>query len=953
MTVAAARFGGDVVVVGRDSDVRAVLREHLRDEGRARLTLLDGPPGVGKSTLARTIVEGLALDANIVLQGAALPLVESAPPLLAFRDALRSLPGQTAPAPPALDAEPGSVLVAVDEWIDELTTHGRVVLFIDDLHWADQATLDLLLFLIACPRERPLSILGTMRDSVARASDRLAEWVDAVERTSRSRVMRVEPLSREVTMTLIEALIGEPVTQELTERIWVRSGGFPYHVCLLIDSRDPVTGVLPARLPDRLADAVLAKVATQPAAVVRLLRIMALVAMPVRPEHLARIVEVGGPAAGVGASEIGDLLAVAMRSGALVLGRDDRVWFHHPLTAELLERELDIRTAQVLHAACVEIGEEREQQLPLGFAESLRVADHAAASGDRGLALRWAMLAADRARQEAAHADELRLLQRARSLAADTDCGDADELAERCRRAAHDAGALEAELVVVEELLSSAPRRRLELLVRRTWLRAATQREDMFEAPVILEPDDGVSEWHPIALALASLKVESSMVAVEQAQSALRRALDRGSLAVAWAAAVLSDLELFAGSFDDARHHAEQAYAHAMEAGDPLCFNWAWHTAAFARVARDGESMALLLNEGRTRATQRGFAHTFRAWSAAAEAEEWLDSGALVACADALRSTIGADPGQIAELRLAATAGRLALRQGRRDDALAHLARRREAPPDRQSIATGFDLLEAECCIEDGDTLTALAAVERCAETLTDDPFLLLPVAARVLGDLREKSDPRVVDADAIVDELWAAAARPSSGFLPTAAVTAIRALVVAERTRGMRGEKASTAWRDAALAAAAAERTGDEAYALLREAEAHVLQRRPDRVRAAQALRRAREVAANDGAALIRSACDDLARMSRIRLDGAPPQADSGSPRQPAGQAAGLVAANLTPREREIVALVVGGRTYAEISHELFISEKTVSSHISNILRKTGAAGRIELAHMAQRGLV
>ena len=56
------------------------------------------------------------------------------------------------------------------------------------------------------------------------------------------------------------------------------------------------------------------------------------------------------------------------------------------------------------------------------------------------------------------------------------------------------------------------------------------------------------------------------------------------------------------------------------------------------------------------------------------------------------------------------------------------------------------------------------------------------------------------------------------------------------------------------------------------------------------------------------------------------------------------------TPREREVLAHVVAGRTYAEIAAALFLSEKTVSSHISNMLRKTGTANRVELAAWAGR---
>ena len=57
-----------------------------------------------------------------------------------------------------------------------------------------------------------------------------------------------------------------------------------------------------------------------------------------------------------------------------------------------------------------------------------------------------------------------------------------------------------------------------------------------------------------------------------------------------------------------------------------------------------------------------------------------------------------------------------------------------------------------------------------------------------------------------------------------------------------------------------------------------------------------------------------------------------------------------LTPREREIIALVAEGRTNGEIGKQLFISTKTVSVHVSNILGKLGASSRTEAAAVARR---
>ena len=57
-----------------------------------------------------------------------------------------------------------------------------------------------------------------------------------------------------------------------------------------------------------------------------------------------------------------------------------------------------------------------------------------------------------------------------------------------------------------------------------------------------------------------------------------------------------------------------------------------------------------------------------------------------------------------------------------------------------------------------------------------------------------------------------------------------------------------------------------------------------------------------------------------------------------------------LTPREREVLALVADGRTNRQIAEALFISAKTASVHVSNILAKLGVASRVEAAAVAHR---
>ncbi|MGH3271187.1 MAG: response regulator transcription factor, partial [Trebonia sp.] len=106
-----------------------------------------------------------------------------------------------------------------------------------------------------------------------------------------------------------------------------------------------------------------------------------------------------------------------------------------------------------------------------------------------------------------------------------------------------------------------------------------------------------------------------------------------------------------------------------------------------------------------------------------------------------------------------------------------------------------------------------------------------------------------------------------------------------------------------------------------------------------ATAWRSAAETAARLRAAPLAAALDDLARRARLDV----------GPARSTRSAAGPVAA-LTDREREVLRLLARGLSNREIGTELFITPKTASVHVSNILGKLGAASRTEAAAIAHR---
>jgi ATP/maltotriose-dependent transcriptional regulator MalT len=276
---------------------------------------------------------------------------------------------------------------------------------------------------------------------------------------------------------------------------------------------------------------------------------------------------------------------------------------------------------------------------------------------------------------------------------------------------------------------------------------------------------------------------------------------------------------------------------------------------------------------------------------------------------------------------------RIAALAGRYDDARADLEAAHRLVPEplgvQYSFARSFSAAEMSRAL--GDAAGAREDLRRALEyevaPIARYSWQLVWLGLRVEAEASEPAPERVAALEALSRELSAA----------TPPALAYRALAAAESAR-VAGRDAN--WVEAIDASRRAEDPYLIAYALLRRAEVACAE--SDRDGASAALAEAARLAAALGAAPLLDEARALARRARLRIETDEPEAEPGK--------AGIDAFSLTQREREVLELLADGRSNPQIAAELFISRKTASVHVSNILGKLGVASRGEAAAMAHR---
>jgi predicted ATPase len=237
--------------------------------GRGTTALVGGEAGIGKTRLASELA-GRARGAGFeVLLGRSIDLVGTELPYQPFVEALRPLGALR-----RVDGRAAGSQLRVFEQTLALLTHraavAPVLLVLEDLHWADTSTLDLVIFLAHNLHDRRVLLLATYRADEPASAERMRRLAGGVRRSGSALVLELGPLDREELAALLATHARAPLPVALTDAIAARSEGNPFFAEELLAAGDRGR-----ELPRGLRDLLLQRVARLDPATQGLLRLVA------------------------------------------------------------------------------------------------------------------------------------------------------------------------------------------------------------------------------------------------------------------------------------------------------------------------------------------------------------------------------------------------------------------------------------------------------------------------------------------------------------------------------------------------------------------------------------------------------------------------------------------------------------------------------------------------------
>jgi DNA-binding SARP family transcriptional activator len=238
-------------LVGRDVELRQVML--ALDEARTatRVVLIEGEPGIGKTRLVEEAATAAAAHGAAVLWGRAFeggaapafwpwlpPLrslvgrldreTELAPQLASLAVATASADAAGADAAVVTDRTRFELFDAVTGLIAQSSDHQQLMLVLDDLQWADPASLQLLTFVAGQLVDRPVLLVCTVRELEVGRNDGVVEALAALSRAPGTRRIFLRGLSDRATAELVDVASGHPVDAHVAAEIQERADGNPF-----------------------------------------------------------------------------------------------------------------------------------------------------------------------------------------------------------------------------------------------------------------------------------------------------------------------------------------------------------------------------------------------------------------------------------------------------------------------------------------------------------------------------------------------------------------------------------------------------------------------------------------------------------------------------------------------------------------------------------------------------
>ncbi|GAA4462422.1 ATP-binding protein [Phytohabitans houttuyneae] len=900
--------------------------------GRGRAVLVEGEPGIGKSSLMRAAADD-AKTAGCQLFWASCDELSQAFPLLPLLDALESAPVDRGPAEIAelLRAEsvPGNgvdqVAAATERLlslVDELCTGAPVLLVVDDLQWADAATVQTLGRLVRTVHQLPLLVAGVTRPVPIR------EDLKALSRSVRpADRLRLHSLSDAEVARLVQNTTGGRPGPRLLQLAGGAAGN-PLYVTELVDALarggaltmdDGLVEATGTRTPGSLSAAIADRVEFLSAPGRGLLRAAALLGVDFSVSELAMV-------SGQSVGELMPVLDEAILAGVL-RENDFALAFRHPLIRAALYEEMPAAVRAAWHR-------DAARALARGGAPAERVArqllpafqdDGATGVADEWM-VQWLVDAGQRLVARAPGA-AIPLLRRA-VAAIPAGVAPHDLLACRLADALYKSGDPGGGADVATGALEYVTRH--DYLVDLHWTRTQC--------------------W----------AVEGR---AEEALAALERALEAPIPATRHRLLVLKARTLcMLGRLDLAGQVAESALQKATDAGDRWTIGWALGTLIFAQAMRGESAQALpLFDRALTVAeTEPGLADL----RLGLQINQAAVLGNLDRQEEAIPAAVQArqmadEVGNLVRLAQAqSTLGELLFETGRWDDALAEVDLVSQIPknPPTECLDLG---IAAKIRLHRADPAAArhLAEAEEHAARLGDLVICALALARSLARE--QAGAPKEALAELMDGMLDTEEMEESAGLLAEATRLAIEvgdvktARTLVERAESMAGD--SDVPHHLAVAPHCRGLLDRDPELLLAAAEHYAAAKRP--LPRAQALEAAGAALAERGdlggarahftsAHAIYSELGaewDLARtQAKFRSYGIRRGPHARHRRADSGWD------SLTPTEMKVAGLVAEGMSNPQIAAHLFLSRRTVQTHVSHILAKLQLHSRTEIAREA-----